>query len=37
LQDFLKLLQDAQSLSYGANGTTTASSTAASTLINYQA
>jgi hypothetical protein len=37
LQDFLKQLQDAQSFAYGANGTTTASSTSASTLINYQA
>jgi hypothetical protein len=37
LQDFLKLLQDAQSLSYGANGATAASSSLASTLINYQA
>lgn len=37
LQDFLKLLQDAQSLSYGANGAAASSSSAASTLINYQA
>ena len=38
LQDFLKQLQDAQSsLSYGANGATTAASSLGSTLINYQA
>jgi hypothetical protein len=37
LQDFLKQLQDAQSLSYGANGTTTATSSLSSTLLNYQA
>ena len=36
LQDFLKLLQDAQSFAYGANGTS-ASNAAASTLVNYQA
>jgi hypothetical protein len=36
LQDFLKLLQDAQSFAYGANGTST-SNAAASTLVNYQA
>ena len=37
LQDFLKLLQDAQSYSYGANGATAPSSSSASALINYQA
>lgn len=37
LQDFLKLLQDAQSYSYGANGATAPSGASASTLINYQA
>jgi hypothetical protein len=37
LQDFLKQLQDAQSVSYGANGATTAASSLGSTLINYQA
>ena len=37
LQDFLKLLQDAQSYSYGANGSTAPASSSASTLINYQA
>jgi hypothetical protein len=38
LQDFLKQLQDAQSsLSYGANGATTAASSLGSTLMNYQA
>jgi hypothetical protein len=37
LQDFLKLLQDAQSYSYGANGATAPWSSSASTLINYQA
>jgi hypothetical protein len=37
LQDFLKQLQDAQSLSYGPNGATTAASSLGSTLINYQA
>jgi hypothetical protein len=37
LQDFLKLLQDAQASSYSANGTAAASSSLASTLINYQA
>jgi hypothetical protein len=37
LQDFLKLLQDAQSSSYGANGTATASSSSVSALFNYQA
>jgi hypothetical protein len=37
LQDFLKQLQDSQSLSYGANGATTASSSLSSTLLNYQA
>jgi hypothetical protein len=37
LQDFLKQLQDTQSLSYGANGTTTATSSLSSTLLNYQA
>jgi len=37
LQDFLKQLQDAQSLSYGANGTTTATSSLSPTLLNYQA
>jgi hypothetical protein len=36
LQDFLKSLQDAQSSSYGANGTATASSSL-SALFNYQA
>src|ERR1700727_1858078 len=33
LQDFLKQLQDAQSLSYGPNGATTAASSLGSTLI----
>jgi hypothetical protein len=37
LQDFLKQLQDSQSLSYGANGATTAGSSLGSTLLNYQA
>ena len=37
LQNFLKQLQDAQSLSYGANGATTAASSLGSTLLNYQA
>jgi hypothetical protein len=37
LQDFLKQLQVAQSLSYGPNGATTAASSLGSTLINYQA
>ncbi|HET7886265.1 MAG TPA: hypothetical protein VFL62_08575 [Bradyrhizobium sp.] len=37
LKDFLKLLQDAQSFAYGANGATTASSAGTSSLINYQA
>jgi hypothetical protein len=37
LQDFLKQLQDSQSLPYGANGATTAASSPGSTLINYQA
>lgn len=37
LQDFLKLLQDAQSYSYGANGATAPASSSGSTLVNYQA
>ena len=37
LQDFLTLLQNAQASSYSANGTAAASSSLASTLINYQA
>jgi hypothetical protein len=37
LKDFLKLLQDAQSYSYGANGTAATSGSNGSTLINYQA
>lgn len=37
LQDFLKLLQDAQSYSYGANGASAPASASGSSLINYQA
>jgi hypothetical protein len=37
LQDFMKLLQDVQFLSYGANGTTTAFGSTGSTLVNSQA